>query len=117
MRIPQISHWKYTTLPAACLTKHGRRECRSGSLASILEGSKTQIYPRQIDLFDRMDFVRLEQLDKTVDAIRHRYGNDSLVRAVFINQKNVEGFREIDHMEGGVSREKRSVDYSKIRII
>lgn len=74
-------------------------------------------YPRQMELFDRMDFVRLEQLDKTVDAIRHRYGNDSLVRAVFINQKNVEGFREIDHMEGGVSREKRSVDYSKIRII
>lgn len=74
-------------------------------------------YPRQMELFDRMDFVRLEQLDKTVDAIRRRYGNDSLVRAVFINQKNGEGSRGIDHMEGGVSREKRSVDYSKIKIV
>ena len=64
-----------------------------------------------------MDFVRLEQLDKTVDAIRRRYGNDALVRAVFINQKNGEGSRGIDHMEGGVSREKRSVDYSKIIIV
>ena len=62
-----------------------------------------------------MDFIRLEQLDKTVDAIRHRYGNDSLIRAVFINQKGDEGSRGIDHMEGG-SREKRSVDYSKIKI-
>lgn len=74
-------------------------------------------YPRQIELFDRMDFVRLEQLDRTVDTIRHRYGNDSMVRAVFINQKNNKGARGIDHMEGGVSREKRSVDYSKIRIV
>ena len=74
-------------------------------------------YPRQMELFDRMDFVRLERLDKAVDAIRHRYGNDSLVRAVFVNQKNGEESRRIDHMEGGVSREKRSVDYSKIKIV
>ena len=74
-------------------------------------------YQRQMELFDRMDFVRLERLDKAVDAIRHRYGNDSLVRAVFVNQKNGEGSRRIDHMEGGVSREKRSVDYSKIKIV
>lgn len=73
-------------------------------------------YSRQMELFDRMDFVRLEQLDKTVDAIRRRYGNDSLIRAVFIN-KNSEGSRGIDHMEGGVSREKRSVDYNKIKIV
>lgn len=78
---------------------------------------KDASYPRQLELFDRMDYVRLEKLDQTVDEIRNRYGNDSLIRAVFVNQKEDKGNRKIDHMEGGVSREKRTVDYSKINIV
>lgn len=64
---------------------------------------------RQIDMFDTMDYEKLEKLDNTVDTIRHRYGNDSIKRAVFIGSR-------IDHMSGGISREKRTVDYNKIKI-
>lgn len=73
---------------------------------------------RQMDLFDVTDYVRLEKLDKTVDAIRNRYGKDVLKRAAFIQVKGTDTkLQSIDHMEGGVSREKRSVDYSKIKVV
>ncbi|CUX28421.1 Y-family DNA polymerase [Clostridium sp. C105KSO13] len=71
---------------------------------------------RQMDLFDLTDYVRLETLDRTIDNIRHRYGNDSIKRAVFVQPSSTE-HRVIDHMEGGISREKRSVDYSKLKIL
>ena len=64
---------------------------------------------RQMNLFDAIDFVKLEQLDKTVDSIRKRYGIDAVKRAAFLGVP-------IDHMEGGVSREKRTVDYSCLEI-
>ncbi|PWJ49367.1 DNA polymerase-4 [Faecalicatena contorta] len=72
--------------------------------------------PRQMDFFDMTDYVRLETLDKTVDTIRLRYGNDSVKRAVFIHPYSTK-HRLIDHMEGGVSREKRSIDYSKLKVV
>ena len=50
------------------------------------------------------------KLDSAVDRIRHRYGNDSIKRAVFLMGN------KIDHMSGGISREKRSVDYNKIKV-
>lgn len=64
---------------------------------------------RQIDMFDTTDYEKLEKLDNTVDTIRRRYGNDSIKRAVFIGSR-------IDHMSGGISREKRTVDYNRIKI-
>ncbi len=64
---------------------------------------------RQPTLFDETDYEKLEKLDKTVDALRKRYGIDSVKRATFIQQP-------IDHMSGGISREKRTVDYSKVTI-
>lgn len=64
---------------------------------------------RQMLLFESIDYEKLIAADKTVDAIRTRFGNDSVKRAVFINHS-------IDHMSGGISREKREVDYSKIKI-
>lgn len=73
--------------------------------------------PRQESLFDKTDYGRLERLDAYVDRIRHRYGNDSIMRAVFLENNGSEGTRKIDHMEGGVSREKRSVDYSTQTIL
>lgn len=70
--------------------------------------------PRQMGLFDSMDYQRMEEWDRAVDRIRWRYGNDILKRAVFLDHSSTPpGARKIDHMEGGVSREKRSVDYSK----
>ncbi|MBA4698457.1 MAG: DNA polymerase IV [Ruminococcus sp.] len=65
---------------------------------------------RQMDLFDMTDYTRLEIVDHTIDKIRRRYGNDSVLRAVFAAPIG------IDHMSGGISREKRSVDYSKLKI-
>ncbi len=64
---------------------------------------------RQPTLFDEIDYDKLEKLDKTVDSLRKRYGMDSIMRASFIKQP-------IDHMSGGISREKRTVDYDRITI-
>lgn len=72
--------------------------------------------PRQMNLFDMTDYIKLETVDKTIDSIRFRYGNDAMKRAVFIQSAQAK-HRLIDHMEGGVSREKRTVDYSKLKVI
>ena len=64
---------------------------------------------RQPTLFDEIDYDKLEKLDKTVDSLRKRYGMDSIMRASFIKQP-------IDHMSGGISREKRTVDYDRVTI-
>ena len=62
---------------------------------------------RQLCLFDETDYEKLAGMDKMVDSIRERFGIDALKRAVFLGQT-------IDHMCGGISREKRYVDYSKL---
>ena len=66
---------------------------------------------RQLNLFDNLDYEKLERLDKAVDNIRKRFGVDSITRASFAKSD------KIDHMSGGISREKRSVDYSKQKIL
>lgn len=66
-------------------------------------------FSRQMNMFDEDDYEKLEYADLMVDTIRNKYGIDSIKRAVFL-----EG--PIDHMSGGISREKRAVDYSKIKI-
>ena len=64
---------------------------------------------RQLDMFDTTDYEKLEHMDATVDKIRMRYGRDSLKRAVFVGSR-------IYHMSGGISREKRTVDYKKVNV-
>lgn len=66
---------------------------------------------RQMSLFDATDYERLEKLDKAVDDIREKYGKDAIQRASFLKQDRV------DHMNGGVSREKRTVDYSVEKVM
>ena len=61
------------------------------------------------DMFDDTDYEKLEQMDATIDRIRGRYGIDSVKRAAFVGSP-------IDHMSGGISREKRTVDYKKIGV-
>lgn len=70
---------------------------------------KDGINVRQLDMFDTTDYEKLERFDATVDKIRCRYGKDSVKRAVFLGSC-------IDHMSGGISREKRSVDYRKMNV-
>ena len=66
-------------------------------------------FTRQLNLFDELDYEKLAKMDETLDQLRERFGIDSVKRAIFINQP-------IDHMSGGISREKRTVDYDKIEI-
>lgn len=66
-------------------------------------------FTRQLNMFDEDDYEKLENADRMVDTIRNKYGIDSVKRAVFLNNP-------IDHMSGGISREKRTVDYSKLKI-
>ena len=67
------------------------------------------VFYRQPTLFDEVDYEKLEKLDQTVDSLRKRFGMDSVMRAAFLKQP-------IDHMSGGISREKRTVDYDRITI-
>lgn len=64
---------------------------------------------RQRELFEPFDCEKEERLDRTVDKIRKRYSKDSIKRAAFVKLP-------IDHMSGGISREKMTVDYSKLQI-
>lgn len=66
---------------------------------------------RQFNLFDDMDYEKQERLDRAVDDIRKRFGADSVVRASFIKADKV------DHMSGGISREKRTVNYGTQNIL
>lgn len=66
---------------------------------------------RQLELFDETDYEKLERLDRAVDEIRKKHGIDAVKRAAFLSGL------PIDHMEGGVSREKRIVDYQKLGLI
>lgn len=65
---------------------------------------------RQMILFDDTDYEKLERMDMAVDAIRRKFGIDSIKRAAFIEEN-------IDHMSGGISRERRHVDYDKVQIL
>ena len=67
-------------------------------------------FSRQMSLFDEVDYGKLAEMDRTVDAIRERFGMDAIMRAAFLNQP-------IDHMSGGISREKWEVDYDKFAVL
>lgn len=62
---------------------------------------------RQLKLFDNTDYEKLEMMDRTVDQIRRRFGIDAVKRASFVQSP-------IDHLSGGISREKRTVDYERL---
>lgn len=66
---------------------------------------------RQINMFDHTDYEKWEKMDAAVDQIRRRYGIDAVKRASFLIKD-----LNVDHMSGGISREKRTVDYDKIEI-
>lgn len=62
---------------------------------------------RQMNLFDNTDYEKLEKLDKAVDSIRKRFGTDSIKRASFVQQE------EIDHISGGRVKEKIRNDWDR----
>ena len=71
---------------------------------------------RQIDLFDEVDYEKLDRLDRTVDSLRKRFGNDVIKRASFVKAPDNKS-KFIDHMSGGISREKRTVNYEEEKIL
>lgn len=74
---------------------------------------------RQLSLFDQTDYEKLEKLERAVDRIRQRFGADAVRRAVFLEggKAHREGNMAIDHMSGGISRERRRIDYGKEKVI
>jgi len=72
---------------------------------------------RQMSLFDGTDYEKQKRAELAVDALRKRFGIDSIKRASFIESPNRDKENLIDHMSGGISREKRTVDYEKEIII
>ena len=72
---------------------------------------------RQLGLFDTGDYEKQQRLDRTVDEIRKRFGNDSIIRGSFLKSPQNTAARCLDHMGGGISREKRTVDYNRQTIL
>lgn len=84
---------------------------------------------RQLDLFETIDYEKQKRAELAVDKLRKRYGIDCIKRASFLKASAaaamptagrssasidpLAGGMFIDHMGGGISREKRSVDYRK----
>ena len=56
---------------------------------------------RQVSLFDAADYEKLSKLDKTVDALREKYGEQALFRAAFLSG-------DTPNMAGGLSKHRRT---------
>ncbi len=54
----------------------------------------------QYNLFDMQKYEKLSKLNNAIDSIRNRYGEDSVMRACFIDS-------EAEHMGGGLQKAKR----------
>lgn len=61
---------------------------------------------RQLNLFDMNRYEKLSRLDSVVDVVRERFGDDAIMRAIFLNNN-------IYHMAGGISPEKRKPNYKE----
>jgi DNA polymerase-4 len=61
---------------------------------------------RQINLFDMNRYEKLSKLDAVVDVVRQRFGDDAIMRAIFLDNR-------IYHMAGGISPEKRKPNYKE----
>lgn len=66
----------------------------------------SQASSRQLNLFDMTRYNQYAKLDKAVDIVRERYGDDYIKRAVFVNNP-------IYHMAGGISPDKRKPNYEE----
>lgn len=61
---------------------------------------------RQMSLFDPEDipdYTKQKTCDRAIDAIRERFGKDSVMRGPFVSNP------DIDHMSGGISKDRRGL--------
>lgn len=56
---------------------------------------------RQYNLFDNTPYEKLAKVNRTIDTIRSKYGEDAVMRANFIRQP-------VSHMSGGLHKERRT---------
>lgn len=62
---------------------------------------------QQLNLFDMDMFIRQSSLEKAIDQIREKYGEDSVLRASFVHG-------DVSHMEGGIQKKHRNPDKDDI---
>ncbi|MBQ6843959.1 MAG: DNA polymerase IV [Agathobacter sp.] len=74
-------------------------------LLGVQTSKATSESHRQYSLFDTQNVEKLSKLDSAIDAIRNRYGEDSIKRASFVRPDNEEG---VKHMSGGLGKAKRN---------
>ena len=55
----------------------------------------------QMSFFESPKDKRYDKLDQAIDAIRNKYGENAIQRAAFLGSK-------LDHMAGGISKEKKT---------
>ncbi len=55
---------------------------------------------RQLSLFDKADYEKMERMDKAVDKIRKKFGSDAIMRASFLDNPKV-GNMTGGHPDGG----------------
>lgn len=79
-------------------------------------GQLTRENCRQLRLFGTVDYEKQRRAEAAIDKLRGRFGIDCVKRAVFVQAAGNAGSC-IDHMGGGISREKRQVDYSRETIL
>ena len=70
-------------------------------LLGVFTAHATDTAFHQMNLFDEDKNERFAMLNKAVDSIRDKYGEDSIKRARFLDTG-------CTHMSGGLNREKRS---------
>ena len=71
---------------------------------------------RQISFFDKTDYEKQKKAEQAIDQLRKKFGQDVVKRACFLPSTQKDSMF-IDHMGGGISREKRTIDYNKEDII
>ena len=74
-------------------------------LLGVSTGKATTESYEQQSLFDQEKFEKLSRLNSAIDKIRSRYGEDSIMRACFVDPADSE--KEIHHMTGGMNKAKR----------
>ena len=73
-------------------------------LLGVQTSKATNEANRQYSLFENQNVEKLSKLDSAIDAIRNKYGEDSIKRASFVHTED--GDRP-NHMTGGLGKAKR----------
>lgn len=79
-------------------------------LLGVQTGKATSETHRQYSLFETQNVEKLSKLDSAIDAIRSKYGEDSIKRASFVRPNKENGPK---HMTGGLNKAQRENDFTK----